>query len=345
MLTDFALPPERAAHEPAEARGLPRDGVRMLVSRRRSGGISHHAFGELPALLLPGDLLVVNTSATWPAALDTRGPGGQALRVHVASSMADGTWLVEAREPDGAASRPFAGDLQGASLPLAEGGAIDIAGRLGDSQRLWTARLRVAGDLAGYLARWGRPIRYGYVTEDWPIEAYQTVFAVTPGSAEMPSAGRPFTPEVVAALVRSGVVITPLLLHTGVSSLEGDEAPYPEWYSVPADTARLVNQTRAAGRRVVAVGTTVVRALESAAGDDGEVREASGWTDLVITPERGVRVIDALVTGLHDPRASHLQMLRAFAPDSVLREAYGAARDSGYLWHEFGDSHLVFRHG
>jgi len=306
---------------------------------------AHARFDELPRLLDRGDLVVVNTSATWPAALDTRGPDGAPLRIHVATSLPGGDWLVEARRPQGPASTPFSGDLAGVSLPLAEGGSIDCERRYGDSQRLWVARVRVAADLAGYLARWGRPIRYDYVATEWPIEAYQTVYADTPGSAEMPKRGRPFSAEVITALVGGGVVIVPLLLHTGVSSLEGDEAPYPEWYSVTDQTARQVNHTRAAGNRVVAIGTTVVRALESAVGEDGRAQASSGWTDLVITPGSGVRVVDALVTGFHDPRASHLEMLRAFAPAAVLVEAYRAAAAGGYRWHEFGDSHLIFRHG
>jgi len=306
------LPVGAAAHEPPEAHGDRRDAVRLMVSRPEHAP-AHARFTDFPGFLDAGDLVVINTSATWPAALDTRGPGGAALRIHLATSLPAGAWLVEPREPDGATSHPFAGELFGVSLPLAEGGAIDIERRFGDSRRLWTAGLRVAGDVASYLARWGRPIRYAYVGTEWPIGAYQTVYANTPGSAEMPSAGRPFSPEVITALVSAGIGIAPLLLHTGVSSLEGDEAPYPEWYSVTADTARLVNQARAAGRRVVAVGTTVVRALESAGGEAGMAEESSGWTDLVVTEERSVTMVDALLTGLHDPRASHLKMLRAFA--------------------------------
>ncbi|HEY6531015.1 MAG TPA: S-adenosylmethionine:tRNA ribosyltransferase-isomerase, partial [Acidimicrobiales bacterium] len=187
----------------------------------------------------------------------------------------------------------------------------------------------------------GRAIRYRYVERDWPIDTYRSVFARNRTSAEMPSASRPFTTELVAALVSAGVVVTPLELHTGVSSLEGHEAPYPEWFSVPATTARIVNEARAAGGRVVAVGTTVVRALESAADDRGHVHPAHGWTDVVVTPVRGVRAVDGLVTGLHEPTASHIDMLLAVAPEGLVREAYETAWDAGYLWHEFGDSHLL----
>jgi S-adenosylmethionine:tRNA ribosyltransferase-isomerase len=209
--------------------------------------------------------------------------------------------------------------------------------------RLWLASLHLPGAVTGYLEQWGRPIRYPYVTEEWPIDAYQTVYATELGSAEMPSAGRPFSPEVITSLVARGVGLAPLILHTGVSSLEGDEEPYPEPYSVPADTARRVNETRAAGRRVIAVGTTAVRALESVADSSGAVHPGSGWTDLVVTPERGVRALDGLITGLHDPTASHVRLLAAFADAAVLEHTYTVARDEGYRWHEFGDSHLIMR--
>jgi S-adenosylmethionine:tRNA ribosyltransferase-isomerase len=205
-----------------------------------------------------------------------------------------------------------------------------------------------------YLLRHGQPIRYSYVPQPWPIQAYQTVFATWPGSAEMPSAARPFSPEIVTRLVSRGVSIAPITLHTGVSSLEGGEDPYPESYDVPAPTARLVNLTRQTGGRVIAVGTTVVRALETAAlaspGDSaalgggpapGRVAAAAGWTSHVVTRQSGVRVADGLLTGLHEPRSTHLWMLAAFTEDALLAECYQAAADLGYRWHEFGDVHLL----
>ncbi|MFN2464001.1 MAG: S-adenosylmethionine:tRNA ribosyltransferase-isomerase [Candidatus Dormibacteria bacterium] len=334
----------REAGEPPEARGLRRDQVRLMVSAP-GRLVAHAAFEDLPRFLESGDLLVVNTSGTWPAALDTTGPDGAPVRVHLAGRLPGDRWLLEPREPAGVSSRPATVDLERARLPLAEAGSIDVIERFEGSRRLWVAKVEVAGDLAGYLARWARPIRYGYVTADWPIEAYQTVFGIEPGSAEMPSAGRPFSHELISALVSHGVTFAPLLLHTGVSSLEGDEAPYPEWFRLSQATAALVNLARREGRRVIAVGTTVVRAIESASASDGEVRPAEGWTSLLVTPERGLRAVDALITGLHDPRASHLKMLAAFAPTGELRRLYAEAREAGYLWHEFGDSHLILRNG
>ncbi|HEY1915941.1 MAG TPA: S-adenosylmethionine:tRNA ribosyltransferase-isomerase [Streptosporangiaceae bacterium] len=344
MLTEFALPPELAAHEPPEARGLSRDGVRLLVSHGGSGQISHHGFGEIADLLLPGDLLVVNNSSTIPAAVVVNGgPGGGGLAVHFSSARPDGSWLVELRERVGRATAPHGGGLPGQVLTLPGGALLTLGSRF--SGRLWNARLSTA--VLPYLLRHGAPIRYSYVERPWPLECYQTVFGIQPGSAEMPSASRPFTPELVTRLASRGVTIAPVTLHTGVSSLEGDEDPYPEPYDVPPVTARLVNLTRASGGRVIAAGTTVVRALESAAVGSvgsvgsGQVAASAGWTSLVITPSHRLRAADGLLTGLHEPRSTHLWMLSAFARSELLERCYEAAAERGYLWHEFGDVHLL----
>jgi S-adenosylmethionine:tRNA ribosyltransferase-isomerase len=333
MLNGFVLPPELQAREPAEARGLPRDGVRMLVSRRAADEISHHGFGDLPDLLLPGDLLVVNTSCTVPAAV--RLDGG--LAVHFSSPRPDGGWLIELRERRDGSTVPYPGGTPGQVLDLPGGATLTLRDRF--TSRLWEATLSVA--VLPYLFQRGVPIRYSYVGRDWPLESYQTVFGTRPGSAEMPSASRPFTPDLVTRLVARGVMIAPLTLHTGVSSLEGGEDPYPEPYDVPPATARLVSLTRASGGRVIAVGTTVVRALETAAGPDGRVTSSAGWTSLVVTPDSGVHAVDALFTGLHEPRSTHLEMLSAFAGEDLLSRCYAAATEQGYLWHEFGDVHLL----
>jgi S-adenosylmethionine:tRNA ribosyltransferase-isomerase len=205
--------------------------------------------------------------------------------------------------------------------------------------RLWAAVFDVPS-VPRYLLAHGVPIRYGYVPRSWPLPYYQTVFSEHPGSAEMPSASRPFTDRIVTRLVNAGVQFAPILLHTGVASPEAHERPYPERFSVPKATARLVNQARAAGNRIIGVGTTAVRALESAVDGD-QVREAKGWTDLVITPDRGVRVIDGLLTGFHEPMASHLDMLAAIADERLLVACYSEAVQKGYLWHEFGDVNLL----
>jgi len=332
-LADFVLPAEREAHDPPEARGLARDGVRLLVSRRASGEVSHHAFTDLPGLLLPGDLLVVNTTGTLPAQVRTAG----GLAVHFSTAQPDGTWLVELRQLKDKISMPNGHGHPGQVIPLPAGAWLTLQDCA--TARLWRARLSVA--VVPYLLRHGLPIRYSYVRRDWPLSFYQTVFAARPGSAEMPSASRPFTPEVVTALATRGVLIAPLTLHCGVSSLEAGEDPYPEPYDVPPATARLVNHVRASGGRVIAAGTTVVRALETAARADGQVAAAAGWTAHVVTPQTGVRAVDGLLTGLHEPRSSHLRMLAAFAGPELLARCYAEAISSGYLWHEFGDVHLL----
>ncbi|WP_405088137.1 S-adenosylmethionine:tRNA ribosyltransferase-isomerase [Microbispora sp. NBC_01389] len=341
----FALAAPLEAREPPEARGLRRDEVRLLVSRRDTGEITHHVFADLPSLLAPGDLLVVNDSATLPAAVRL-----DRLAVHFSGRLASGDWLVELRRRTATATEPYLGAAPGEWLPLPGGATLRLAGR--ETARLWRARLD--RDVLSYLAAHGVPIRYGYVRRDWPLADYQTVFGVEPGSAEMPSAGRPFTPELVTALVSRGIGVAPITLHTGVASPEKDEPPYPEWFSVSARTALLANLTRAHGGRVIAVGTTVVRALETAARppvagphlgepgpDGGGVRALSGWTSHVVTPAEGVRAVDGLITGLHEPRSSHLMMLSAITGTGVLAGAYEEALREGYLWHEFGDSHLI----
>jgi S-adenosylmethionine:tRNA ribosyltransferase-isomerase len=332
MVIDFTLPAEREAHDPPEARGLARDGVRLMVSRRATGQVSHHAFGDLPGLLLPGDLLVVNDTGTLPA--QVRADRG--LAVHFSTPLPDGAWLVELRAIKDTISRPNGPGFPAQVIDLPGGVALRLEGKV--TGRLWRARLSVA--VIPYLLHYGIPIRYSYVSRDWPTSAYQTVFARKPGSAEMPSASRPFTAALVTDLVARGVLIAPLTLHAGVSSLEADEDPYPEPYDVPPATARLVNYVRSAGGRVIAAGTTVVRALETAF-DGGLVAPSAGWTSHVVTPETGVRAVDGLLTGLHEPRSSHLRMLAAFAGPELLSRCYEAAISAGYLWHEFGDVHLL----
>jgi S-adenosylmethionine:tRNA ribosyltransferase-isomerase len=332
-LEEFTLPADLEAHDPPEARGLARDGVRLLVSRTATGEISHHRFRQLPGLLLPGDLLVVNTSQTLPAQVRVT----TGLAVHFSTPRPDGSWLVELRQLKNKTSLPNAAGIPGQSLTLPGGAVLTLLDR--ETTRLWRATLSVA--VVPYLLKHGVPIRYAYVPRDWPLTAYQTVFAQDPGSAEMPSASRPFSLSVVAQLVTRGVLIAPLTLHCGVSSLEGGEDPYPEPYAVPAATADLVNHVRARGGRVIAGGTTVVRALETAFGPDGRVAASAGLTSHVVTPQSGVRAVDGLLTGLHEPRSSHLRMLAAFAGPSLLGRCYRAAVDAGYLWHEFGDVHLL----
>lgn len=345
--TAFVLPPELEAAEPPEARGLARDEVRLLASHWRDGRVEHALFRDLPRFLAPGDLLVINTSGTLPAALRAARADGTPLELHLSTRLPAGLWTVEAREPTPGGTRPFAGVVAGETLRLPGGGAATLHAPYrrdaGDERpaRLHVASLRLPAPLQEYLAQHGFPIRYGYVPQPWPLSAYQTVYATEPGSAEMPSAGRAFTPELITRLVAGGVGVAPLLLHTGVASLESHEPPYEEFYRVPLETARAVNRARADRRRVIAVGTTAVRALESVVDAAGEAHPGQGFTDLVITPERGLAVVGGLITGLHEPQATHLAMLEALAGSAHIEVAYAAALRERYLWHEFGDMHLI----
>ena len=336
----FTLPPALEASEPPEARGTTRDDVRMMVATRHDLGLVHSTFVLLPHFLAPGDLVVINTSGTLPAAVDASDAAGERLVVHLSTQLDDRRWVVELRRPVGGTTRRWSGPPPASPLRLGTDGVLTLIEPHGGA-RLWLAELALPTPALTWLAVNGRPIRYGYVTQPWPLSTYQNVYATEPGSAEMPSAGRPFTAEVIMRLVAQGVGITPLVLHTGVASLEADELPYPEHATVPAVTAERVNAARAGCRRVVAIGTTVVRALESAVGDDGLVHAFDGWTDLVVTPERGVHAVDGLLTGWHEPEASHLLMLEAVAGHELLVRSYEASLAEGYRWHEFGDVHLI----
>jgi len=344
----FAVPPALAAAEPPEARGLARDEVRLMVARDGEPPL-HARFLDLPRFLGGADLLVVNESATLPAALPAARWDGTALELNLSTpeppalgSSRERTsrqrWIVELRR-DG---MRFRGARCGERLELPGGGSAELVAPYLSPGRLWVAALELPAPLLDFLDAYGAPIRYRHEPRDWPLGEHQTLFSRIPGSAEMPSAGRPFTPRVIARL-GAGVGIAPLVLHTGVSSQERGESPYPERFEVPPRTAERVNAAHAAGGRVIAVGTTVTRALETAAAPDGSVSAASGWTSLTITPERGVRAVDGLITGWHEPDASHLLLLEAVGGRELVERSYAAAVASGYRWHEFGDSHLLLR--
>jgi S-adenosylmethionine:tRNA ribosyltransferase-isomerase len=352
-VADFDLPHDLEAGQPPEYRGLARDGVRLLVAdsagpgeapsrhaRFRHARFRHARFRDLGHFLSPGDVLVVNTSATIAAAVDGRRPGGTPVTVHFSTALDDGSWLVELRPP-GRATGPVTDASAGDRVALPAGAALTLQAAV--SRRLWRARVAAEGDVREFLAASGHPISYAYVTASWPLTAYQTVFARDPGSAEMPSAGRPFSTELVTRLAVSGVVIAPVTLHTGVSSLEAGEAPLREWFRVPGPTAELVSRARATGHRIIAVGTTVTRALETRAAPDGTVTAGQGWTDLVLGPNRPARAVDGIVTGWHAPGASHLSLLAAVAGPDLVSDAYAEALRHRYLWHEFGDSCLLLR--
>ncbi|MDT7726256.1 MAG: S-adenosylmethionine:tRNA ribosyltransferase-isomerase [Actinomycetota bacterium] len=335
MTTRFELPDELSATAPPETRGLARDEVRLLVADSKR--VEHGIFADLGSYLRPGDLVVVNTSATLPAAVDATRAG---VIVHFSTELDDGSWVVELRSATG----PILDARPGERVGLPAGAHLTLLALYKPGQRrLWRAKVTVEGAVTAFLTGAGRPIRYGYVPKRWPISDYQTVFATEPGSAEMPSAARPFTTELVTKLVSAGVLFAPILLHTGVSSQESGEPPLTERFRVPVTTARLVEWVRAEGGRVIAVGTTVARALESAVGTDSSITARDGWTDLVLGPDRPARVVDGLITGLHAPDASHLLLLEAVAGAEVVQRAYDIALESRYLWHEFGDISLLLR--
>jgi S-adenosylmethionine:tRNA ribosyltransferase-isomerase len=346
---DFQLPPELEAHEPPEARGLARDMVHLMVSYTSSNRIVHTHFRQLPDFLQPGDVVVINTSRTLNAALKATRADGLPLELHLSTRLPADLWLVEIRQPGEVASRPFSEAVPGETLALPAGASVTLHTPYRADQRdqrethvrLWVATLHLPERLDNYLTRYGFPIRYGYVKEAWPLDYYQTVYSTEAGSAEMPSAGRAFTPELITRLVAQGIQIAPLILHTGVASLEDHEPPYEEFYRVPLETARLVNAARATGKRIIAVGTTVVRALETVTDAEGVVHPGEGWTRLVIQPDSRLRAVNGLLTGLHEPQASHLAMLQALSGLDHLYLAYAEALSEKYLWHEFGDLHLI----
>ena len=346
---DFELPPELAAAEPPEARGLTRDAVRLMVSYQANDRIEHTQFHNFADYLQAGDVLVINTSGTMKAAVKVQRADGTPLRLHLSTQLPNDLWVVELRTPMENSTQPFFDGVAGETLQMPDGAMVQLLTAHDSTQRydgpadvrLWIAAFDLPMPLLDYLEVYGMPIRYQYVAESWPASYYQTVYATDVGSAEMPSAGRAFTSEIITQLVSKGVQIAPLVLHTGVASQERHEAPYEEYYCVPTHTAALVNATRQHGGRVVAVGTTVVRALETVTRPDGHTRAGEGWTHLFITPERGVYGIDGMLTGLHEPKATHLAMLESVANRPHLQKSYAAALEQRYLWHEFGDLHLI----
>jgi S-adenosylmethionine:tRNA ribosyltransferase-isomerase len=336
----FDRPADLQATGPAEASGLSRDEVRLLVSD--GGDHTHAQFRDLATVLEPGDLLVVNESATLSASLPATGPPGKFL-VNCSTDYGNGLWLVEPRWTE---SEPGPLALSAGDHITAGGVPGRVIGEYPSIPRL--VFVRFEGDVRAAMDAVGQPIRYGYIDEEYPLDTYQTYFAATPGSAEMPSAARPFTHRVVESLRARGIAIATITLHTGVSSLEvtseqNERNPlYPEPFRVPTATVRAIERTNAHGGRVIAVGTTVVRALESAYdAAEKRITPTEGFTQMFITPERGVRVVDGLLTGLHDPQTTHLAMLYAIADRETVMNGYEEAISETYLWHEFGDTHLL----
>ncbi|MBE9169737.1 S-adenosylmethionine:tRNA ribosyltransferase-isomerase [Pleurocapsales cyanobacterium LEGE 06147] len=343
----FALPPELSAQAPAERRGIARDAVRLLIIHRDSFEVEHSRFDRLGTFLRPDDLLVFNSSRTLPAILNGCAiPNGPCLQVRLAQRLPDDTWLALLLCQR---SNSFDCGLQsGLELKFGQNLTATVGDRDPNIPRLWQLRFSQSGTaLMNLLYRLGQPIRYEYVAAPWDLDDYQTVYAKEPGSAEMPSAGRAFTWKLLFDLKRRGIETTDIVLHTGLSSYMDDEldARHPvseEAYFISEAAAKKINQTRQAKGRIIAVGTTVVRALESASDGQGQIKPGQGYTRLHITADRALQTVDGLLTGLHEPQASHLDLLAAFLPPAIIQSAYTQAIQQGYLWHEFGDLNLIF---
>ena len=342
----FKLPAELSAKEPPERRGLARDHVKLMVIDRASGHVEHTRFDRLGDFLRAGDLLVFNSSRTLPASLQgCPAQGGPCIEIRLAEHLPDDSWLglllCQNGDPFSCGLRPgmqikFDGELTAL-----------VTERDEHIPRLWKLTFSQKGiELINTIYRIGRPIRYEYVSAPWGLDYYQTVYAREPGSAEMPSAGRAFTWKMLLNLKRKGVQMAYIVLHAGLSSyldddLDAQHLASEEEYYVSRTAAEKVNDAHRRDRRVIAIGTTVVRALESVADSAGVIRAGHGYTQLKITARHHLRIVSGLLTGLHEPEASHLDLLTAFLPAQKIREAYEEAVNRNYLWHEFGDLNLI----
>jgi len=333
---------------------VPRDAVRLQVVD--ATGVASARVRDLPAFLRRGDLLVANRSALRPAAVHARiddpPPGVQErILVHFAHRYGPGAWLAELRVDEAnpgplplpIGTRLRMGEAEDAAPLDAPLDAPVDATVLAPYPGLPRLRfLRTDGEPTATA-----PVRYGHVRGRPPLQAYATIFGDRPGSAEMASAGRPFTASLLQALRTRGVQLVRITLHAGVSSLDApaDDARLivpAEAFEVDAATAGTVNDALGEGRRVVAIGTGAVRALESA-WDGHAVRPVRGWTRRVLTPGRSGRFLSGLITGLHGPEASHLRLLLAMLGTERVQQAYRAAAEADLAAHEFGDLQLIWR--
>ncbi len=344
---DFSLPKMLECAIPSEERGLKRDEVRLMISNQNTDQIHHSTVKDIGSYLKEGDVLIVNTSGTLKAAIPITLPNGKPGRIHLSTRNENDDWLLEIRQVIGEKTKRYQGIQPGNSFELPEGGKLEILNPFYNETlaishlQLWKARFKLSESVDVFLEKHGIPIRYSNVQTTYPVAYYQTVFANTPGSAEMPSAGRAFTAELVTSLVAKGIQFAPILLHTGVASLEADEQPYPEYFKVNANTATIINEAKREGRRIIAIGTTAIRAIESATNESGKVIAKEGFTNLFITPASGLTIVNGLLTGFHEPKASHLLMMEALATRAHLESSYREAVKQSYQWHEFGDLHLL----
>ena len=345
-LLSFDLPDELSATKPPELRGINRDEVKLLIINRNDYMTYHSTFNHLSDFLRSGDLLIFNSSRTLPASLKTINKGkGKPSEVRLAEHLPDDTWLVL-----------FLFDKETPKNSLIKcGQKIEFESDLtavvekpdSHNPRLWKIKFSKTGAaLIDIFYMIGKPIRYGYISAPLPLEYYMTVFAIDPGSSEMPSAGRAFTWKMLFDLKNKNIGTSFLTLHTGLSSYMDDDLSAThvvseEEYFIPAGTASRIRTAKAKGGRIIAVGTTVVRALESSASLTGKVVAGHSYTNLKITGEHKLKIANGLITGFHEPQASHLDLISAFLNPSQIREAYEQAIERKYLWHEFGDLCLI----
>ncbi|ARI77401.1 S-adenosylmethionine:tRNA ribosyltransferase-isomerase [Halobacillus mangrovi] len=333
--TAFQIPNHLNAHIPAEQRGLRRDQVKMMVVGIDRKPV-HSRFDLLDQFLNSGDVLVLNKSRTIPPVL--RGSqGNNPIEIRLSRKLSTNQWealvlgrVINRKQP----------------IYFPDGVTARIAG-MGSERPLVSLTFSETGSsLFSFIYDYGDPIRYEYIDYPWPLDTYQTVYGSVPGSAEMPSAGRAFTWKMIKHLKAKGIKIAFLHLHTGLSYYEDDRWPdpknHPEPYHVPLETVKIIQQAKAARKRIIAVGTTVVRALETSVNEEGNLYESEGNTSLYVDQHYKHAVVDGLLTGFHEPEASHLDMLSSFLPANELLKAYEEALQNNYLWHEFGDMNLLF---
>ncbi|KAA0546202.1 S-adenosylmethionine:tRNA ribosyltransferase-isomerase [Bacillus sp. BGMRC 2118] len=331
----FYVPDNLNANHPIEISGRSRDDVKLMVLDRTSGKTSHQKFHDLGSFLKAGDVLVLNNSRTIPSVLKGK-QGKRDIEIRLSRRVTDDSWEVLI------VGGLYASDDQ---IEFTDGITARIEGE-GSELPLVKIRFSTSGQkLYEMFYRYGEPIRYEYIDKPWPLEAYQTVYASVPGSVEMPSAGRAFTWKLIHQLRRKGVSVVFLQLHAGLSYYGNDHWPvpshHPESYVIPEETANIINDAKKSGNRVIAVGTTVVRTLETVADQQGFVESGEGITTLYIKEGTPLKCVDGLVTGMHEPEASHLDLLSTLIEKEKLMSAYQDAIQKEYLWHEFGDMNLI----
>ena len=336
---DFHLPPEQVAQAPAARR----DASRLLVVDRATGELAHRVFADLADYVPAGDALVLNETRVFPARLVGRKPTGAQAEVLLLTPEGGEEKLWRALVRPGGKLKP------GRTVEIAPELAVEIVESTPGGERI--VRLHTPLPLAEALVRWGEVPLPPYITHAATAEdreRYQTVYARERGSVAAPTAGLHFTPELLAKLEAKGVRIVRLVLHVGVGTFRPVETEDPaehrmhsEWYHVPPEAAAALNETRAAGGAIWAVGTTVTRTLETVADEGGVVHPGEGWTDIFIRPPYRFRAVDRLVTNFHLPRSTLLMLVAAFAGYDLVMRAYREAVKGGYRFFSYGDAMVI----